>query len=396
MIREDGGEVGLLLQNVEGFPAESSRRYAASLCNALNDVNNGWRFERPQVKRLGGLAAAAGEPNASRWLRLVRYPRLVRRWQKQIAPAVTHVLDHSHANLLRACDFSRSVVTLHDVIPLLAARGELDFDRGWMVRHTFQRKLRLIERCARVIVPSEATKRQLLRFANLTADRVVVVPHGVDRRPDGLWEHGPEGERERLLASHGIDPARRIVLHVCTANRYKNSPALLRMLARLPQEVVLLRVGEPLFDDEVELARRLGVADRIVNAGRVPGDKGLAAHYRAADVFAFPSTFEGFGWPPLEAMACGTPVVTSNAASLPEVVGDAGLSVDPHDDTALSEAVLRLLSDPEEASRRRAASLEWAAGFTWAAAASRTLEVYRQVADEADAAKGRRVRKAEA
>ncbi len=379
------GRTALLLENLEGFPSRSSQRYAASLAGALSalgslDVTMRSTAPPPALARLAGMA------NASRWGRLVRYPRLVRRWQRELRPDVTHVLDHSHANLLRACDLDRSVITLHDVIPMLSTLGELDFNRGRLVGETFKRKLRLVEKSTRVIVPSEATKSQALRFLRMPADRVVVVPHGVERRPDGLWHDAAESERERVLASHGINPAHRIVLHVCTRNRYKNSPAVLRMLARLPEDVVLLRVGAPLFDDEAELARQLGVADRVVDAGRVPGDDGLAAHYRAADAFVFPSTFEGFGWPPLEAMACGTPVVSSNAASLPEVVGDAGVQVDPHDDAALAEAVRRLLDDPAEHARLRAAGLERAKAFSWEACAKKTLDVYEAVAREADAA----------
>ena len=205
------------------------------------------------------------------------------------------------------------------------------------------------------------------------------MPHGVERRPGGFWHEGPDGERQRLLASYGLKPKQRVVLHVCTRNRYKNSPVALKMLARLPADVVLLRVGSPLFDDEAQLARSLSVADRMIEAGRVPGDDGLAAHYRAADVFVFPSLFEGFGWPPLEAMACGTPVVTSDAASLPEVVGEAGPQVDPYDDAALAEAVADLLDDPKSHRARRAAGLERAEAFSWQACARRTLAVYQSI-----------------
>jgi glycosyltransferase involved in cell wall biosynthesis len=356
-------------------------RYAESLVAALREVD-GVALDVPEVWPPTMLRKVAGAANASRWGRLVRYPRVVRRLRREHDFGVVHVLDHSHANLLRACDPRRSVVTLHDVIPMLSALGELDFNRGRFIRYTFARKLRLIEQCARVIVPSEATKQQALRFLKMPADRVLVVPHGVERRQDGLWHEGSEGERERVLGLYGINPAKRVVLHVCTRNRYKNSPAVLQTLARLPEDVVLLRVGGPLFDDEAELARTLGVSGRVVEAGRVPGDDGLAAHYRAADVFVFPSTFEGFGWPPLEAMACGTPVVSSNAASLPEVVGDAGVKVDPHDDAALSVAVRRLLDNPDEHRLRRQAGLVRAAAFSWEASAGKTLDVYEQVVAE--------------
>ena len=102
----------------------------------------------------------------------------------------------------------------------------------------------------------------------------------------------------------------------------------------------------------------------------------LPAWYNAADLFVFPSLYEGFGLPPLEAMACGTPVVTSNTSSLPEVVGEAALTVNPLDIAELSAAMGRVLSDPVLASGLRAAGLDWAATFTWERTASGTIAAY--------------------
>ncbi|MEM6551165.1 MAG: glycosyltransferase family 1 protein [Planctomycetota bacterium] len=373
----------LLLQNLMEFPSMSVRRYAEALCRAMEGVaeRSGWAVRMPEVHQSAGLAKVVGGSNASRWARLVRYPKLIKGWREEMervgGPGVCHVLDHSHANLLKACDPTSSVITVHDVIPMMSALGELDFRVKRRVRYTFPRKLRQIEKCAAVIAISHCTKRLLLRFADMPAERVHVVHHGVSSVFDGEVR---EGEREAVRERHGIEGSRRVVLHVCTRNRYKNSPALLRMLRRLPDEFVLLRVGVELFEDERALADDLGVSGRVINAGRVEGDAGLAAYYRSADAFAFPSTFEGFGWPPLEAMACGCPVVAGDAASLPEVVGDdgehgpaGGLLVDPQDDQALASAVERLVGEREAF---RAKSLARAARFTWDACAMNTAGVY--------------------
>jgi glycosyltransferase involved in cell wall biosynthesis len=287
------------------------------------------------------------------------------------------VLDHSHANLLTACDPETSVATIHDLIPMLAAVGELDFKVGRWMRHTFGLKLRRIARCRRVISDSESTKRQLMRFTDVPADRVVVVYPGVsDTLAPLAGDVARMAERAGVLRQYGIDPGQRVVLHVCTPMRYKNSPALLHALSRLPTEVVLLRVGPALFDDERALADQLGVTARVFDAGRVPTDAGLAAHYRAADVLAFPSLCEGLGWPPIEAMKCGTPVVISDVASLPEVGGDAALYAAPHDHAALAASIDLLLGDPAEYARRRTAGLAHAGTFTWERCARETAAVY--------------------
>jgi glycosyltransferase involved in cell wall biosynthesis len=381
----------LLLQNVEGFPSPSSARYAASLFQALTRVGQSWDFHMPLCQASQRLSRLVGRANSSRWDRLVRLPRAVRQWRQSCNPHVTHLLDHSHANTLRACDPSRCVVTLHDVIPLLSSLGELDFNRGRFVGYTFKKKLRLIERCAAIIVPSLATKNQLLRFVDLPKQHIHVVPHGVEQSDNAFQprpttntttdNNGLVAERQTVRSSIGLAAEHRFLLHVCTRNRYKNSPCLIRALSRLPSTVVLVRVGADLFDDEAQLADSLGVRSRIFNVGRLATDAELAAYYRSADVFVFPSTFEGFGWPVVEAMACGTPVVCSNAGSLPEVGGEAAILVDPHDDKALADAVTRLIDDPDEHSRRRQLSIDWAGQFTWEETARKVLAVYEQVVD---------------
>ena len=379
--------LALLLQDTVEFPSMSMRYYASSLAGALRSApGTGWRIEMPRTHEPAALARVAGRANASRWARLVQYPVRIRRWRRAMRPAVCHVLDHSHANLLAACDPQTSVATIHDLIAMLAAVGELDFRVGRAVRHTFASKLRRIARCRRVITISQSTKRQLLRFTDIPADRVAVVYFGVAKHftplPDGVGPYGNARGEERatVLRRHGIDVGRRVVLHVCTPNRYKNSPALLHALSMLPAEVVLLRVGAPLFADERSLADRLGVAGRIIDVGRANGGTDLASYYRSADVLAFPSTFEGFGLPPLEAMACGTPVVLSDAASLPEVGGDVALYAGPHDHAALAAGIDRLLSDPAEHAARAAAGLARARTFTWDRCARQTAMVYDAVA----------------
>ena len=154
-------------------------------------------------------------------------------------------------------------------------------------------------------------------------------------------------------------------------------------LPDLKETLYLVRVGSDLFPDDTELAQSLGVLPRIVMAGKGMSDDILADYYRMADVFAFPSLYEGLGLPPIESLACGTPVVTSNVASLPEAVGDGGLTVDPQDHDALADALRRVLTDTALHADLRAKGLAHAARFTWEKCARETLAVYERVAEGA-------------
>jgi glycosyltransferase involved in cell wall biosynthesis len=132
------------------------------------------------------------------------------------------------------------------------------------------------------------------------------------------------------------------------------------------------------YDQIFATVERLGLNDRVIFAGYIPnGD--LPTWYNAADVFVFPSRYEGFGLPVLEAMACGTPTVTSTASSLPEVAGDAALAVAPDDVDALTEALYRALTDMALREELRVKAVARAAKFTWEETARRTVAVYHQV-----------------
>jgi glycosyltransferase involved in cell wall biosynthesis len=125
------------------------------------------------------------------------------------------------------------------------------------------------------------------------------------------------------------------------------------------------------------LVEESNLGSHVIFPGYVPSDE-LPAFYSAADLFVFPSLYEGFGLPPLEAMACGTPVVASNASALPEVVGDAALMVDPYSVAALADGMRRVLADPALQAALQARGLKRAAEFSWTRTALQTLEVYKQ------------------
>jgi glycosyltransferase involved in cell wall biosynthesis len=163
---------------------------------------------------------------------------------------------------------------------------------------------------------------------------------------------------------------------------YKNIPVLLQALAclrfSLGLNAILFKVGKPFSPQQQALIARLGLERHIIHAGYLEPDE-LVLAYNAAHVLAFPSLWEGFGWPPLEAMACGTPAVTSHAGSLPEVVGDAGIMVAPHDYGALARALHDVLTREPLRAELIARGQQRARLFTWEQCARQTFAIYQQV-----------------
>jgi alpha-1,3-rhamnosyl/mannosyltransferase len=262
------------------------------------------------------------------------------------------------------------VVTVHDDVAW--AHPE------WMGRaNVLQHRLvleRALPRAAALIVPSAFARDTVLARLELDPERVHVVPWGVDARfgPEPEPADGPrEGVPPYLLAVGTLQPRKNLETALTAFERAVD--------AGLEHRLVV--VGARGWRDTTLPARVEGSrhARRICLAGFVADDE-LAALYRGADALLFPSRYEGFGLPALEAMASGIPVVAARAGALPEVVGEAGVLMDPDDPDALATALLELLPDADRRARLRAAGLRRAEGFTWAACAERTVAAYRAAA----------------
>jgi len=312
-----------------------------------------------------------GRPTTPR--RLLADARVVRRLRA--AGGLLHLTHHHTARYGPALG-RPYVVTAHDLIrwsdltneqPLIAR------PRG-LARVGVRRDCAGIARAAHVMAPSQATRRDLLRHLGLAPERVTVVPHAVDH---ALF---------RPAAAPAPWP---YVLVVGSEHPRKNLATVLRAFALLKSRPAhdalrLVKVGEP-GDGEApfgaatsRLLRELGLEREVVLTGRV-ADEELVRWYAGALCLLMPSRAEGFGLPPLEAMACGTPSVVSTAGSLPEVVGDAGIVVAPDDVRGLAEAVDRLSTDAGLRAALRFRGLLRAAQFTWERTARETLAVHAAV-----------------
>jgi glycosyltransferase involved in cell wall biosynthesis len=269
--------------------------------------------------------------------------------------------------LASRCPF---VVTVHDLSFLRYPQSFRALNRLYLTYGTRWS----VQRAQRVIAVSESTKRDLVRQYGLSPAAVDVVYNGVDPSFRPL----PAAEVAAFRA--GRDLPERFVLFVGTLEPRKNVVCLIEAYARLPEArppLVLVGGKGWLYDEIFARVEALALGGAVRFAGYVPADE-LPWWYNAATVFVYPSLYEGFGLPALEAMACGTPVITSTASSLPEVVGQAGLLVDPADVGALTAAMEQLLGDAAMQDNMRAAGLAQAQNFSWQRAAAETVASYRQ------------------
>lgn len=306
--------------------------------------------------------------------RFVVYPRLVRNLKSDI----NHIVDHGQAYLVGLLDPRRTVVTCHDVILLALASGRIHAATMPPVAlQLFRMSLELMKGAARIVAVSLQTKKDLVDFTGIDPARVNVIHSGLNQafRPDP--ERGAAFRRKAKIGQ-GI-----AILQIGRAF-YKNLPGVLRVLRRLRRDGLdarVVRVGPPLSADDRAFARRLGVLEAVQELGSIL-DSDLPALYNAVDLLLFPSLYEGWGWPPLEAMASGTPVVSSRAGSLDEVVGDAALTADPEDDEALAWHAASVLSDAGLRATLVERGLKRAALFDWDDTAAQMERVYRDVLAE--------------
>lgn len=280
---------------------------------------------------------------------------------------------------LRGLSKPKKVITIHDLIPHLFP----SYFGEWNV-NMMKKILDCIDVDTYPICVSEATKNDLCEVTGISPDRVFVVPLAASE--DKFYQVRDHEEIEYILQKYNINIHKRYLLSIATLEPRKNIERTIRAFLQLIQQekiddLNLVLVGtkgwnfETIFD---EIKANPLLKEKIILTGFV-ADEDLAALYSAALAFVYPSLYEGFGLPPLEAMQCGTPVITSNKSSLPEVVEDAGILVEPTDEDAIADAMLKLYNDKSLRNTLSKKSSLQAQKFSWKKFTEQHISIYQQI-----------------
>ena len=303
-------------------------------------------------------------------------PRVRIPWEQLLAPLLLArdgaTLYHGVLNVMPVLATVPSVVTIHDISPILFPQTFRRINRmytKWAIR-------RSAKHAAQLFTVSEHAKKEIVEHLGVTPERVTVTYDACDAR------FSPPSAAELAAFRHRNNLPDRYLFYLGTLEPRKNIPRLIDAYAQIAKEsgVPLLIGGGKgwLYEPILAQAERLQLGEMLRFVGYVPQEE-QHLWYGAATAFVFPSLYEGFGMPPLEAMACGTPVIASNASCLPEIVGDAALQVDPYDVDALAAAMRRVLADADLRAEMRMKGIQQAAKFSWLETAKRTHAVYQAV-----------------
>jgi glycosyltransferase involved in cell wall biosynthesis len=356
-----------------GYIQGGTTQYTLRLVHALAALETG-----DDLLVLEGRKAGEGSPwpASARRMRLSTPPH--HRLEQLTLPLE---LLRVEADVLHSPDFippfsrrSPAVITIHDLaflrFPHLLTPESARY---------YGQVRRAVHNADQIIAVSESTRSDLLELLHAPEGKITVVYEAANPECRPLAKDEIERARDHLSLPE------RFILFVGTLEPRKNLPALLKAFAAMERDrrVPLVVVGREgwLFEEVFRTRDELGLGSEVLFVGGVPAGQ-LVYYYNCASCLVLPSLYEGFGLPVIEAMACGTPVVVSDVSSLPEIVGDAGITVSPDDIQGLSSAMDRIVSDADLSRKMSGLGLRRAGEFSWEQAARETLAVYRKAVEE--------------
>ena len=370
----------LLIGNYPADQQQSMQRFGKMMLQGLTAA--GVEAELIQPEPFFGRIKLVGA-FVSKWLayidKFLLFPRNLRR-KLSTTVEIVHICDHSNAVYTKRFGETPVLITCHDLLAVRGALGEETDCPATFTGKFFQRWiLDGLKKATAIACVSRATLRDAERLVvrNHVHPQLHVVPNGLNYP---YQKQPPETVRERLSGILNLE--RPFVLHVGSNLRRKNRAGLLRSfgLTKNDWNGQLVLAGDPLSDELRSLGEDLGILDRIVEITN-PDSMLLEALYSSAVALVYPSRFEGFGWPIIEAQACGCPVICSNREPLPEVAGDAALFRDIEDEAGFASDILRLL-DSAEHQRWGEKSLRNAEKFSAEKMIARYIDLYREIGAE--------------
>jgi len=298
-----------------------------------------------------------------------RYSNLIKR--KIRKDNVKHITSQQLAYLLKSLNLDKTIITCYDLIPWAYENNRSSF---------WKNNIEGLEKADKIITISEFSKSEIIKYAGYSPDKIEIVYPAVDH--DIYYKTRDKNILKRL----NISDSCKIILYVGSEEPRQNVDLLIKAFNELKKqlpEVKLIKIGNPHLhgarEKILELVKKLNQQKDIIFMDYVSEEE-LPKWYNAADLVVYPCSYAGFGMPPLEAMSCGTPVITSKSTSLPEVVGDAGIIVDPQDINTLTNNMYNVLTNEDLSENMSKKGLERAKLFNWNDSAKKTLEIYKEMA----------------
>ena len=297
--------------------------------------------------------------------RYLVYPFLIKLKTKK--GNIKHITSQDLAYLLHLLKIKKTIVTCHDLIPWI-----YDKNRSFIWKHNMAG----LKKADRIITISKFSKNDIIKYLGYPEKKIHVIPNGVDH--NSYYKN----RNKNVLKKLNIELNEKIILYVGSEQPRQNVDVIIKSFAKLKKQlnnVKLLKIGVPQFngarEKNLKLIKDLNLHSDVIFTGYVR-EEDLPKYYNAADLLVYPCAYAGFGLPPLEAMACSTPVITSNTTSLPEVVGDAGIMVNPDDINELADKMYEVLTNNGLAEDMAKNGLKRAKMFNWDESAQKTMKIY--------------------
>jgi glycosyltransferase involved in cell wall biosynthesis len=336
-------------------------KYQNEIHNRLNIKVNNIVYEPMNIK--------LGDFNIGTIIKLyLIYPLIVAKKIKK--DNIKHITSQDLAYLLNFLKIKKTIITCHDLIPWAY---EKNHSLIW------KNNIKGLKKADEIITVSQFSKSEIVKYVKYPEKKIHVIPNGVDH--NSYYKN----RNKNVLKKLNIELNNKIILYVGTEQHRMNFSVLVKSFAKLKKilpNIKLLKIGNPHSNIErrkiLNLISDLNLQKDVIFTGYVLEEE-LPKWYNAADLLVYPCAYAGFGLPPLEAMACGTPVITSNTSSLPEVVGDAGIMVNPNNIEELTKKMYEVLTNDGLSKDMSNMGLKRAKLFNWDKSAQKTLKIYKEI-----------------